>query len=79
MPPEMKQKESLSAFKKTIKAWNPHNYPCRLCRKYAGGIGFIFDYDFLGLFNMSSETPYIEGSSDIETSSLICNVNRVLP
>ena len=34
VPLEMKQKESLTAFKKAIKTWNPHNCPCRLCKKY---------------------------------------------
>ena len=41
VPLEMKQKESLTVFKKAIKTWNPHNCPCRLCKKYVAGIGFI--------------------------------------
>ena len=41
VPLEMKQKESLTAFKKAIKTWNPHNCPCRLCKKYVAGIGSI--------------------------------------
>ena len=32
VPLEMKQKESLTAFKKTIKTWYQHNSPCRLCK-----------------------------------------------
>ena len=38
---EMKQKESLTAFKKVMKTWNPNNCPCRLYRKYVFGTGFI--------------------------------------
>ena len=41
VPLEMKQRESLTAFKKAIKTWNPHHCPCRLCKKYVAGIGFI--------------------------------------
>ena len=41
VPLEIKQKESLIAFKKAIKTWNPHNCQCRLCKKYVAGIGFI--------------------------------------
>ena len=41
VPLKIKQKESLTAFKKTIKTWNPHNCPCRLCKKDVAGIGFI--------------------------------------
>ena len=43
VPLEMKQKESLTAFKKAIKTWNPHNCPCILCKKCVFGIGFIWD------------------------------------
>ena len=38
---EMKQKESLTAFKKVMKTWNPNNRPCRLCKKYVFGTGLI--------------------------------------
>ena len=41
VPLKMKQEESLTAFQKAIKTWNPHNFPCRLCKKYFAGIGFI--------------------------------------
>ena len=42
VPLEMKQEESLAAFKKAIKTWNPHNCPRRLCNKYVAGIEFIW-------------------------------------
>ena len=41
VPLEMKQKESLTAFKKAIKTWNPYNCPCRMCKKYVASIGFV--------------------------------------
>ena len=41
VPLDTKYKESSTAFKKAIKTWNPHNCPCRLCKTYVAGIGFI--------------------------------------
>ena len=38
VPLEVKEKESLTAFKKAITTWNPHNCPCRQCKKYVAGI-----------------------------------------
>ena len=38
VPLEVKEKESLTAFKKVITTWNPHNCPCRQCKKYVAGI-----------------------------------------
>ena len=58
----MKQKESLTAFKKAINSWNLHNCP-------------DLNYDFLGLCNVFSEAPYIEGLSHMETRQLTCNSN----
>ena len=68
----MKQKESLTAFEKVIKIWNSHNCPCRLS-KVCCWHRIYLNYDFLGLFNVSSETSYIEGSSHMETSQSICH------
>ena len=45
IPLEMKQKESLTAFKKAIKTRNPRNCSCGLCK----------------CLNAFSETPYTEG------------------
>ena len=42
VPLKIKQKESLTAFKKAIKDWNSHDCLCRLCKKYIAGIIFIW-------------------------------------
>ena len=77
MPPEMKQKESLIGFKKTIRTWN-HIIVRVDCAKICCRHRIYLRYDFLGLFNVFSETPYIEGSSHMETSELTCNANRLI-
>ena len=41
VPSEIKEKTSLNAFKNAIKTWKPQNCPCRLCKKYIAGVGFI--------------------------------------
>ena len=41
VPEEIKQKPSLSAFKIEIKRWKLENCPCRICKKYLPGVGFI--------------------------------------
>ena len=41
VPSEITEKESLAAFKNAIKIWKSNNCPCRLCKKYIAGIGFI--------------------------------------
>ena len=71
---ETKQKKSLTAFKKTVKTWNPHNSPCRLCKKYVADIRFML----IMIYNVFSETLYIEGSFHKETTQLIFNVNRLI-
>ena len=75
VPLEMKQKESLTAFKKAIKTWNPHNCPCRLQKICCSHLIFL-RYDFLGLFNVFAETSYIEGLSHMETSQLTFNASQ---
>ena len=37
---EMKQLESVNAFKREIKKWKPVNCPYRLCRPYIQNVGF---------------------------------------
>ena len=34
VPTELKQLETVNAFKREIKKWKPENCPCRLCRPY---------------------------------------------
>ena len=41
VPPEFKQNKSLNSFKKTIREWVPLNFPCRLCKRYVDGVGFL--------------------------------------
>ena len=41
LPPEMKNSTSLQIFKNKIKSWSPENCPCRLCKQYIQGVGFI--------------------------------------
>ena len=38
---EIKECESLNAFKLKIKMWVPGGFPCRTCRIYLGQEGFI--------------------------------------
>ena len=41
VPEEFKQKRSLNSFKESIRKWVPVNCPCRLCKTYVTGVGFI--------------------------------------
>ena len=38
---EYKTLNSLNSFKESIKNWVPINCPCRLCKTYAHGVGFL--------------------------------------
>ena len=41
VPEEFKHKKSPNSFKKSIKLWVPTNCPCRFCKVYLDGVGFI--------------------------------------
>lgn len=41
LPDKFKVCTSLIEFKKSIKSWVPENCPCRLCKKYLTGLGFM--------------------------------------
>ena len=41
LPNEIKESKSLIEFKSKIKKWKPNECPCRLCKIYLGGVGFI--------------------------------------
>ena len=41
IPSEMQNATSLINFKLKIKKWIPDKCPCRICRKYIEGVGFI--------------------------------------
>ena len=41
IPNEIKQIPTISGFKEAIKNWFPPICPCRLCRDYIGGVGYV--------------------------------------
>ena len=41
VPEEYKTLNSLNSFKESIKNWVTLNCPCRLCKTYVHGVGFI--------------------------------------
>ena len=41
LPNKYKSAENVEIFKNKIKLWIPENYPCRLCKDYETGIGFL--------------------------------------
>ena len=41
LPNDLKNKESVSSFKKAIKKWKPEKCPCRLCKTYLQDIGYL--------------------------------------
>ena len=41
VPLEIKKSTSLQIFKNKIKTWAPENCPCRLCKTYVQGVGFV--------------------------------------
>ena len=42
LPDEIKQQTSLNSFKKSVKKWKPQDCPCRLCKIYVNGFGFLY-------------------------------------
>ena len=43
LPKEIKNSETLDAFKLKIKNWVPLGCPCRLCKIYVSQVGFIWE------------------------------------
>ena len=41
VPADIRNAENLVTFKQKIKSWVPENCPCRLCKTYIQGVGFI--------------------------------------
>ena len=41
VPKNLKDIKSLDVFKKKIKLWVPENCPCKLCKTYIAGVGYI--------------------------------------
>ena len=42
LPSEMLECETLFEFKSKVKSWNPINCPCKLCKTYIGGVGYVW-------------------------------------
>ena len=41
IPKEIKSAENLEIFKNRIRKWKPLNCPCRICKEYVSGVGFV--------------------------------------
>ena len=41
IPSHIKSANTLDEFKNKIKNWKPENCPCKLCKIYISGVGFI--------------------------------------
>ena len=41
LPNEMKLVENINSFKEKIKKWKVVNCPCRLCKVYVRGVGYL--------------------------------------
>ena len=41
VPKAIKQAKTVNEFKKNIKLWKPVDCPCRLCKNYVAGMGFV--------------------------------------
>ena len=41
LPASIKEANSLNSFKKLFKKWVPLTFPCRLCKGYIPGVGFV--------------------------------------
>ena len=41
LPPDIKSAESLESFQAKIKTWKVENCPCRLCKVFIAGLGFL--------------------------------------
>ena len=41
LPSEMQECETLFEFKSKVKSWNLINCPCKLCKTYIGGVGYV--------------------------------------
>ena len=46
IPKELREVQSLIEFKKKIKLWKPDNCPCRICKIYIAGLGFIDNIEY---------------------------------
>ena len=47
VPNEPKSSTTIRAFKNAIKAWTPTKCPCKLCKPYVQGLGYVSIVDQL--------------------------------
>ena len=53
IPPDIKNVTSLETFKALIKSWIPIECPCRLCKVYIAGVGFLWITNCLMISSMT--------------------------
>ena len=41
VPTDLKSVKTLPEFKRKIKLWKPDKCPCRICKTYIAGVGFV--------------------------------------
>ena len=41
LPDDIKNSENINSFKRQIKTWIPLNCPCKLCKRFLPGVGYI--------------------------------------
>ena len=50
IPTGMKNATSFFEFKRKIRKWKPVACPCRLCKLYIAGVGFVNDFNYRLVF-----------------------------
>ena len=45
LPDRLKSIQDLETFKTEVKKWVPNNCPCRLCKEYVAGLGFVVTFE----------------------------------
>ena len=45
LPGNLKSIQTLEEFKTEVRKWVPDNCPCRLCKEYVGGLGFVSTFE----------------------------------
>ena len=49
VPNELRGVKSLTEFKRKIKLWKPDKCPCRICKTYVAGLGFIGNIEHIDI------------------------------
>ena len=45
LPDSLKSIQNLEKFKTKVKKWVPKDCPCRLCKEYVAGLGFVTTFE----------------------------------